>query len=638
MMFLLRKWFGPRSGKMWLMVLTDILAIALSFAIMSFLHGLIIYHSDIFNNPTIYQPYLKCYVYTLPMLLLFRIISFGHFGLYRSGWRYAGLPDALNIIKATAVSSIVVFICVVLVRNFLNFIYAPSVFLGDWILLTILIGLSRFSMRIKKEMISWKQPGRKNVLIVGAGSAGVMLLREIISNVGLNYFPRGFIDDDEGKQGMLIQGVPVVGNRKDLPTLIHTLFIEEVFIAIPSASGAAVREIIETCNTLGVKFKTLPSVTDIVDGKVTVSDLRSVDIMDILRRDPVELETEKISEKIRGKTVLVTGGGGSIGSELCRQIALFQPRELILIELSEFNLYQVDRELRAKYPELPVYPYIADIKNESRLRWIFEHHRPDIVFHAAAYKHVPIMECNPVEAVLNNIKGTMLIAQTADKYQCQEFIQISTDKAVRPTSIMGATKRAAEKYVQSFNTISKTNYMSVRFGNVLDSSGSVLPLFKDQIIHGGPVTVTHPEVTRYFMLIPEASQLVLEAATLGEGGEIFILNMGEPVRILDLARNLIQLMGKQPNRDIDIVFTGLRPGEKLHEELVYEGNEQPTRMKKIMVTRTNALNYDEVEEKISDLIAVATVNNVARINECLREIVPEYRPSDIVPRQAPPIQ
>lgn len=627
MILLLRKWFGPRSGKVWLLIIADALAIASSFAVISLLHGLVIFHTRMLTDSTIYSVYFKTYIYIIPLLLLFRIIAFGHFGLYRSGWRYAGLPDAINIIKATALSSLSVFICVILVHKFLNFSYAPSVFLGDWVLLTILIGLSRFSMRIKKEIIAWRQPGKKNVLIVGAGSAGVMLLREIIGNASLNYFPRGFIDDDTGKQGMLIQGIPVIGTRKDLPTLIHTLFIEEVFVAIPSASGVAIREIIETCNTLGVKFKTLPSVTDIMDGKVTVSDLRDVDIMDILRRDPVELETDKISDKIHDKVVLVTGGGGSIGSELCRQIALYKPRELVLIELSEFNLYQIDRELQRKYPELTVFPYIADIKNESRLRWIFEHHQPDIVFHAAAYKHVPIMECNPVEAVLNNIKGTMLVAQTADKYQCQEFIQISTDKAVRPTSIMGATKRAAEKYVQSFNTISKTNYISVRFGNVLDSSGSVLPLFKDQVIHGGPVTVTHPEVTRYFMLIPEASQLVLEAATMGEGGEIFILNMGEPVRILDLARNLIQLMGKQPNRDIDIVFTGLRPGEKLHEELVYEGNEQPTRMKNIMVTRSHAINYNELEERISDLIAVATVNNVARINECLREIVPEYHPA-----------
>ena len=627
MRYSLRSWFGARGGKLWLLVLTDILAVTFSFAVILTLHALVKYYPELKSRPDIIRNYVDLFLYTLPLLLVFRIITFGHFGLYRSGWRYAGLPDALNIIKATLLSSIFVFVCVVLTSKIFKITWAPSVFLGDWILLTAIIGVSRFSMRIKKEFIAWRQPGKINILIVGAGSAGVMLLRELISNSSLNYFPRGFVDDARDKQGMLIQGVPVVGTRKDLPTLIHTLFVEEVFIAIPSASGAAIREIIEMCNTLGVKFKTLPSVTDIMDGRVTVSDLRDVDIMDILRREPVELETEKIRLKIRDSVVLVTGGGGSIGSELCRQIALYRPRELILIELSEFNLYKVDMELRRKFPGLNVFSYIANIKNESRLRFIFEQHSPQIVFHAAAYKHVPIMEVNPVEAVLNNVKGTILLAQTADKFKCQEFIQISTDKAVRPTSIMGATKRISEKYVQSLNTVSETNYISVRFGNVLDSSGSVLPLFKEQIIRGGPVTVTHPEVTRYFMLIPEAAQLVLEAATMGTGGEIFILNMGEPVRILDLARNLIQLMGKQPNRDIDIIFTGLRPGEKLHEELVYEGNEQPTHMKKILYTRANASDYTDLEEHISDLIAVATVNNVARIHECLREIVPEYRPT-----------
>ncbi len=423
---------------------------------------------------------------------------------------------------------------------------------------------------------------------------------------------------------MLIQGIPVVGTRAELPTLVHTLFIEEVFIAIPSASGKAIRDIIETCNTLGIKFKTLPTVTDIVDGKVAISDLREVDILDLLRRDPIKLDTEKISKNLKGEVVLVTGGGGSIGSELCRQISLYHPRELVLVELSEFNLYQIERELELKFPDLKIFPYIADIKNEHRLRAIFEKHKPSLVFHAAAYKHVPIMEQNPEEAVLNNLKGTMNVAQTADKFNCREFVMISTDKAVRPTSIMGATKRAAEKFVQSFNTTSSTNYISVRFGNVLDSSGSVLPLFKEQIIRGGPVTVTHPEITRYFMLIPEAAQLVLEAATLGNGGEIFILDMGEPVKIIDLARNLIQLMGKQPNVDVDITFTGLRPGEKLHEELMYDGSEDHTILEKILVTSSKEEVWEDFNEKICDLIAVATVSNVPKIYECLHEIVPEY--------------
>jgi len=618
----LTTWFGPKGGRRWWLLVGDIILIIISYAAAISAHALVKYYPEISSE--LLNTYLKSFFYTVPLLVILRVAFFGHFGLYRSGWRYAGLRDSLRIVQATTLSSIVFIVCVVLTASTLKIGYSPSYFPADWLLITVLIIVTRFSMRIKKELLSWKREGKTNVLIVGAGSAGVLLLREIINNPTLNYFPRGFIDDDTKKQGLIIQGVPVVGTRVDLPTLIHTLFIEEVLIAIPSASGKAIREIIETCNTMGIKFKTLPSVTDIVDGKVTVSDLRDVDIMDILRRDPIHLDTARIKNALQDKVVLVTGGGGSIGSELCRQISHYKPKELVIVELSEFNLYQIDKELKRKFKNLKIFSYIADIKNEARLKYIFEKHRPNYVFHAAAYKHVPIMEQNPVEAVLNNIKGTMHVAQAADKFGCGEFVMVSTDKAVKPSSIMGATKRVAEIYVQSFNTISDTNFISVRFGNVLGSSGSVIPLFKEQIIRGGPVTVTHPEITRYFMLIPEASQLVLEAATFGKGGEIFILDMGEPVKIIDLARNLIRLMGKQPDIDIPIMFTGLRPGEKLHEELVYDGSELPTMMEKIMVTRSEPRNWDDIHEKVCDIIAVASVNNVERTYECLRDLVPEY--------------
>lgn len=616
------KWFGPRGTRLWWLVVADIVLVTATYGGMIFVHALIRNEFD--------ARHWNTFIYALPLLIPIRIVFFGHYGLYRSGWRYAGLRDCWNIVQAVTYSSIVFFVCVVLThgyfRTYLKTTYWPSVILGDWLVLNVVIILTRFSLRIKKEVLAWRRAGKRNVLIVGAGNAGVMLLRELINNPNLDYCVRGFVDDDPEKQGLLIQGVPVLGTRKELATLIHTQFIEEVLIAIPSASGRAIREIIETCTAVGVKFKTLPSVSEIVDGTVQVSDLRAVDITDVLRREPIQLDTTKIREALRDRVILVTGGGGSIGSELCRQIALYHPRELVLVELSEFNLYQIDRELRRKHPELRVFPYIADIKNEHRLRWIFEQHEPSLVFHAAAYKHVPIMERNPVEAVLNNVKGTMNVASAADRVGCTEFVMISTDKAVRPTSIMGATKRVAELYVQSFNSISRTNFISVRFGNVLDSSGSVLPLFREQIMHGGPVTVTHPEVTRYFMLIPEAAQLVLQAATLGTGGEIFILDMGEPVKILDLARNLIQLMGKQPGVDIEIIFTGLRPGEKLHEELVYEGTEQPTKFQKILMARSTPMPWDELQERVADLIAVAAVNNVERIYECLHELVPEYTP------------
>lgn len=640
-----RNWFAPRGGKLIALLLGDLLLIVLSYALAHALYAAI-------KQPFLFQQHLtpeavaqvaqafggatpaqiradhvRTFAFTVPLLVLLRFIFFGHFGLYRSGWRYAGLRDIINIVKATTLSSGLFFVIFSLTSKRLDIAFAPTIPVFDWAILTTLIVLTRFSLRIKKELLSWRRAGGVNVLIVGAGDAGVMLLREIVNNPGLDYYPRGFVDDDPEKAGLVIQGVPVVGARAALPHLIPTLFIREVLIAIPSASGRAIREIIETCNTLGVKFKTLPSVTEIVDGTVRIADLHDVDVMDILRREPVRLDTARIRGKIEGQTILVTGGGGSIGSELCRQIAHFNPKELVLVELSEYNLFQTSNELRRRHPGLAVRPYIADIKNEARLDLIFGQHAPALVFHAAAYKHVPIMEQNPVEAVLNNIKGTLNVVQAADKAGCSEFVMISTDKAVRPTSIMGATKRVAEKIVQCYNTISRTNFVSVRFGNVLDSSGSVLPTFKEQIMHGGPVTVTHPEITRYFMLIPEAAQLVLEAATMGDGGEIFILDMGEPVRILDLARNLIRLMGKQPDQDIRIAFTGLRPAEKLHEELVYDGTEQRTRIQKIFVTRAPAADWETLQEQVSDLIAVATVNNVPRIYECLREIVPEYQRS-----------
>ena len=612
-----KKKFSSRAPLVWLLVTVDTLLCAASFLAMTFMHA------QSAQKPFADYAVMVCNV--LPILLIVRLTAFAAFKLYRSGWRYAGLHDAVTIAKAVATGTMVAYILTVIFSKFRSFDSSIYIFLGDMVLATVFIITTRFSMRLKKELLSWSRTGRKNALIVGAGDAGVMLLREINTNLP-QYAVLGFIDDDPEKASMLIQGVPVLGTRQELETIIHTRFIEEVFIAIPSASGHAIKEVAEVCNNLHVKYKTLPSVNDIVDGKVTVSDLREVDILDVLRREPVELDVPAIKNKIFNKKILVTGAGGSIGSEMCRQIALFKPKELILLELCEFNLYQIDRELKGRFPNLTICPYIADIKNSARLEMIFKRHQPDIVFHAAAYKHVPIMELNPLEAVQNNVKGTLEIACAADRFGCSEFIQISTDKAVKPSSIMGATKRVAEKFVQSLNATSSTKFISVRFGNVLGSSGSVLPLFREQIIKGGPVTITHPEMTRYFMLIPEAAQLVLEAATIGEGGEIFILNMGEPVRIVDLANQLIELMGKRPGTDIEIVYTGLRPGEKLHEQLIYDGSEQPTRTKKIMVTKTNPEDYETLREKIDDLISLASVGNEDRMRETLCLIVPEYTP------------
>jgi len=505
-------------------------------------------------------------------------------GLYRKMWQYASVREMYNVLLGVTVATLVV-IAVSYIFIYPESGMSPmprSIYPIAWLINLGLTGGSRFALRslreyrngaaLVKEQTADKPVKAKRVLIAGAGEAGVMVARELRSHHGLAMEPVGFIDDDNRKRGLDLFSIPVLGGREDIPRLVEEYRVNEIIIAMPSAPGRIIRGIVDICKRAGVRVKTLPGVYDLIDGKVSVSQLRDVQLEDLLGRDPVQLDMESIAAYLEGKVVLVTGAGGSIGSELCRQAARFQPGALVLLDNTENNLFDIEQELSERIPELRQYGELADIRDEAHMQWVFEHYSPQVVFHAAAYKHVPLMERFPEHAVSNNIRGTYNVASAARKYGCETFIFVSTDKAVNPTSVMGASKRGAELVVRYFNEMCrrdkmKSRFAAVRFGNVLGSRGSVIPTFKRQISAGGPVTVTHPEMLRYFMTIPEAVQLIIQSGSLANGGEIFILDMGEPVRILDLAQDLIRLSGLTPDKDIEIKFTGIRPGEKLREEL-----------------------------------------------------------------------
>jgi len=435
----------------------------------------------------------------------------------------------------------------------------------------------------------------------------------------------GFIDDDVSKQGIDIHGIPVLGTVEQLPKICKERSIEEIAIAMPSASHQQLRRVIQVCEGTKIRFRTVPSITDIASGKYRVSQIRDVDINDLLGRESVQLDLDLIEAFAKGKTILVTGAGGSIGSEMCRQLCNFNPGLLLLVEQAENPLFYIEQELHQRFPAVSIKALICDIADRIRVGQIFEKYSPRVVIHAAAHKHVPLMELNPGEAIKNNVIGTQNLADVADEYGTTNFVMISTDKAVNPTSIMGSSKRIAEMYVQDLSRTSKTHFVTVRFGNVLGSDGSVVPIFKKQIAEGGPVTITHPEMKRYFMTIPEASQLVLQAATMGKGGEIFVLDMGEPVKIVDLARELITLSGFRPGEDIEMTFTGPRPGEKLFEELSVEGEDmQRTTHPKIRIWRNIPMDRDKLRAGINELIAVARTESYSQIVERVKELVPEY--------------
>ena len=519
--------------------------------------------------------YFPAVLFMCAVALVVKIPIYYFFGLYRRLWVYASTNE-LRLITVAVTAASVFTSGAMLLFNGMGLVKPgmPRSAVGiDWLLSLVLIGGSRFALRILAEQsMTARASGKgRRALIIGAGDAGALIARELQKTTPLNLTPVGFLDDDPAKQNHVIYGVKVIGAVNDLATAIDVHRVNEVIIAIPSAPGRLVRMVNDVCRLKGIPSRAMPGMYELIGGKVSVNRLREVDITDLLRREPIRVNDEAVGAALEGKCVLVTGAGGSIGRELCRQIARRNPAKLVLLGHGENSIFEILLELQQDYPDLPVAPVIADVRNVERLTQVFDEHRPGIIFHAAAHKHVPLMEINVVEAVTNNVVGTRSVVQTALEHNVERFVLISTDKAVRPSSIYGATKRLAEMIVLDAARESKRAFTVVRFGNVLGSRGSIIPKFKNQIANGGPVTITHPDMYRFFMTIPEAVYLVLQAASMENGGETFVLNMGEPVRILDLAEDLIRLSGLEPHRDIEISFTGIRPGEKLTEELWDEG-------------------------------------------------------------------
>jgi FlaA1/EpsC-like NDP-sugar epimerase len=563
----------------------------------------------------------------LAVVLVVKPALFAVSGMYNCLWRYTSLQDAFEIFKVAAFSSLASTFLIVSMKG--NVELPRSICLLDGCILFCLVAASRLAVRIYRETRFRPSLGKgKRTLIIGAGEAGRMLLEEIRRQPDSAGNVVGFVDDDPDKRGQVLSGVRVLGGSNKLLALIRRHRVEEVLFAIPSADGELVRMALARCEKGKARFRTLPGLADLVDCKVAVSQLKDVEIEDLLGREPVVLDQSAIRNYLTGKRVLVTGAAGSIGSEICRQVAHFNPARMIILDNAETPLFYLEKELAASFPELPLIPVIADVKNQDRVDAVFADFRPEVVFHAAAYKHVAMMEYHPAEAILNNAMGSRNVADAAHKFRARNFVMISTDKAVNPTNVMGATKRVAEIYVQALAAKSGTKFTTVRFGNVLGSNGSVIPIFKEQIRKGGPVTVTDRNVVRYFMTIPEASQLVLQAGCIGQGGEIFVLDMGEPVKILDLAEELIRLSGFTPYKDIDVQFTGLKPGEKLYEELLISGEgARPTSHKKIRVMAAVETDLTQVTEDLAGLFDLARSSDLGGVVAALRAMVPEFQPS-----------
>ena len=562
----------------------------------------------------------------LPLNIIITLIILYLFRMYNSLWAFAGETELQNLVMASVLSSILQAVGIQFFRTPGQQAVPGSYYFLYMFLLISCIFASRFSYRFFRSLKHKKQ-NKKNsisVMVIGAGEAANIIIKEIVNSNFSTMVIRCIIDDDSGKWGRFIQGIKVVGGRDRIIECADIFGIDEIIVAMPSISRAELSEILDICKETNCKLRSLPGMYQLVNGEVSVSKLRDVEVEDLLGRDPIEVDMDSILGYVKGKRVLVTGGGGSIGSELCRQIASHQPSMLLILDIYENSVYDVQQELQTRYPELELVVLIASVRNTNRMNWIFEHYQPEIVYHAAAHKHVPLMETSPNEAIKNNVFGTWKTAYAAAMNGTKRFVMISTDKAVNPTNIMGASKRICEMIIQTFNKHYDTEFVAVRFGNVLGSNGSVIPLFKKQIMAGGPVTVTHPDIIRYFMTIPEAVSLVLQAGAYCKGGEIFVLDMGKPVKILDLAKNLIRLSGYRVDEDIKIEFTGLRPGEKLYEELLMaEEGMKETANKLIHIGKPIEIDEMRFFAQLKEL-KEASKNESCDIRPLVKEIVPTY--------------
>ncbi len=584
--------------------------------------------------------FVKQFLPLLVLVLPIKLIVFARMRQFRGSWRYVGLRDLALIAVGSQVSSFIFILTYFLFENLYKWAtgslffssegaFPQSVFLIDWAATIGLVSAARVAVRFYYEFTRGSGAAVvTRILVVGAGDHGVNLLREILRTPELGYEVVGFIDDEVTTLKHRIHDVEVIGRTHQITQICEQYQVDELLIAMPEAKPKEIRKVIDLCKGNSLRFRTIPPMTALIEGRVQVNQLRPVDIEDLLGREPVKLDTEAIGRELTGKRIVVTGAGGSIGSEMCRQIIRFNPERLILLEQAENNLFEIHRELIADYPDADVIPIVADICDRERVLRVFSMYKPNVVFHAAAHKHVPMMECNPGEAIKNNVVGSRTVATVASETGVEKMVMISTDKAVNPTSVMGCSKRVAELFVQQFNSHVSTQFVTVRFGNVLGSSGSVIPIFRKQIAAGGPVTVTHPDMTRYFMTIPEASQLVLQAGTMGQGGEIFVLDMGESVKIVDLAHNMITLSGFRVGEDIDIVFTGTRPGEKLFEELLIAGESvSATSHPKISIWKSRPEEWDNLIQGIEHLISAADVASADEIRQLLGKVVFEYKPA-----------
>ena len=597
-----------------LLAIADIILINVAYMI-SFYIRLGYVYDEIYND---------IYVKYLPLILITYIGMLTLFKMYRSIWKIAGIDEVISGVTACFIAGILNFV----ISEFMPFrIPRVVTILSCFFIIVFVLGVRlsyRFIRRISIYGKKYIGNGEK-AIIIGAGACGQLLIEEIRKDESFNYKIVGLIDDNPNKRHTYLKGIKVLGNRNDILDVVKETKATSIFLAIPSMTAEEKSDILEICKEAKAKVKIVPSFYQSIDSGIDLKKVRDVDLKDLLGREEVQLDKGGISDYLTDKVILVTGGGGSIGSELCRQIATFNPKKLLILDIYENNAYDLQNELSRNYPQLNKEVIIASVRDKKRLEEIFDEFKPNVIFHAAAHKHVPLMEVNPQEAIKNNVKGTLNVAECADKYGSDKFVLISTDKAVNPTNVMGATKRLCEMIVQAINIRSKTDFVAVRFGNVLGSNGSVIPLFQKQISEGGPVTLTHKDIVRYFMLIPEAAQLVIQAGAYASGGEIFVLDMGEPVKIYDLAINLIKLSGFEPFKDIDIKITGLRPGEKLYEELLMdeEGLEE-TKHKKIFIGKPANFDLDKLKLEIEEINEIAIKGDLVKLRTKLKKIVPTY--------------